>query len=153
MKAPTRLPIILFCSVGSVALLYAGLTIYAHSADAPAVPVPINTIIIVVLAGAMVVFSVWWLAAHYTDKVIQAQRPARGVAPVVAAPVHHVTVQRPPRADWAADESTKKIDRRPPRRPRRAKPAPTPPSQVPGLDAEVIELGRKISGRLDRNGA
>lgn len=149
MKAPTRLPAILFCAVGSLALVYFGLLINAHVTGGPSLPVPINTLIVVMLTAAEVVFSVWWIAAHYTGQVLAAARAGTVVRGV--APVHHVAVQRPRVQDWAADEQTKLIPAARERRNRRRQPrgAQKPPPEVPGLDAEVIALGRRITRKID----
>jgi hypothetical protein len=78
------------------------------------------------------------------------QRPARRAVGV--APIHVVDIsRRRTHVDWAAQDETVQIPRvqdkpiqdKPRRRRRR------PPRQpVPGLDAEVIEIGRRISAKI-----
>jgi hypothetical protein len=77
-------------------------------------------------------------------------RPARRAVGV--APIHVVDIsRRRTQVDWAAQDETVQIPRvqdkpiqdKPRRRRRR------PPRQpVPGLDAEVIEIGRRISAKI-----
>lgn len=141
--------------VGVVAAIYVGALVYGHSIGEPALPVQINTLVIVAFAGTLVALFNWLTTARAEERTAKRLAPAQKQSVVGVVPVHQIGVSRPRvvEAEWAQNDATVVLDVRTPPKPRRKRRTRQSPAPVPGLDAEVIELGRRITNKIDRTGA
>jgi hypothetical protein len=153
MKAPTRLPGALLITVGVMAAIYVGALVYAQSVGESPLPSQINTLVVVGFAAAFVSLLHWLITARSEERIAKrlAQAPpARAVVGTV--PIHQIGVNRPRLVEpqWNSNDTTIVMEVRKPsqsrgRRRRTARP-PAPPA---GVNAEVIQIARSLSRKLD----
>lgn len=155
MKASTRLPGTLLITVGVMAGIYLGVLVYAHITHAPALPVPINTAILIGLATAGGCLCIWLIHLRSEERI--AQRIAEHLTParsVGVAPVHQIGVSRPRVVEpvWNSSDATivlaRTDDRKSPQRRRRR--ADRTASQTKGIDGDVIEIAKRLNGKIER---
>lgn len=152
MKASTRLPGTLLITVGVMAGIYLGVLVYAHITHAPALPVPINTAVLIGLATAGGCLFIWLIHLRSEERIAERisarleHAPARSVG---VAAVHQIGVSRPRVVEpvWNSNDPTivMQVRKSQPKRRRR------PPAPPEGVNAEVIQIARSLSRKLDQS--